>query len=133
MLNGVIHVIDRVLLIVEQNAREILETRRNLFKFREWFNTADPRLLDGLRTDDDMTLFIPTNKAISALPLEKINQLRNDRQFLEKILNMHIVPQRLLSDGISNATAVFSQQGQRLSFEVRPIHPPNSKGTVREK
>jgi uncharacterized surface protein with fasciclin (FAS1) repeats len=127
--NGVVHIIDRILLVVEQDAKEILETRRDLFKFRELFNFADPKLLERLTSDPDLTIFVPNNAALLLLPRDKAGRLRQDRIMLDRILNMHMIPRRLTSDEINNVTTVQTSIAQRLTFQVRPTSTNGDKGT----
>ena len=119
--NGVLHIIDRILLVVEHDAKEVLEANRDLFKFRELFNFADPKLLERLATDTDLTVFAPTNAAMNALPRDKLGRLKQDRHLADKILNLHILPNRLASEKINNATTAHSSLRQRLTFQVRPV------------
>ncbi|OQV12062.1 Fasciclin-1 [Hypsibius exemplaris] len=118
--NGVLHIIDRILLVVDQDAKEVIESRPDLASFRALFNFADPKLLERLSDDTDLTIFVPTNAALAALPRDKLGRLKQDRHLADKILNLHLLPNRLTSDKITNVTTALTSVHQRLTFQVRP-------------
>ncbi|XP_055351964.1 fasciclin-1-like [Paramacrobiotus metropolitanus] len=123
--NGVVHIIDRVLLLVEQNARDMLSARDSMRNFREWLNLADAQFFNNLAEPSaDLTLFIPSNESIAALPVAKVHQLRTDRAFLNRIVSMHIVPGRMWRAEEmlrENTTLTASSNVKRLTFFAREM------------
>lgn len=134
MANGVIHILDGFLLIAEDSAKDIVEKLQGLERFREmvgWLdNPADGsdnifmELLNEKKDNDkSMTLFVPSNLALSRLPQEQQWRLRHDRAFLTRILNLHLISNSnypLLTAEMINGSSVGTAQGQRLTFLKAP-------------
>jgi uncharacterized surface protein with fasciclin (FAS1) repeats len=114
--NGVIHVIDRVLL-----PKDVLETATVAGQFKTLLAAAKAAgLVDALKAPDaTITLFAPTDKAFSALPSGAVEDLLRpeNRDRLAAILKHHVLPRRVVLTKQSVATL----QGD--SLEVRSVGP----------
>jgi uncharacterized surface protein with fasciclin (FAS1) repeats len=95
--NGVIHVIDKVLLPADKN---IVQTAQGVSKYSilvEAVIAAD--LATALSGTGPFTVFAPTDTAFAAL-LTELNvtkaQLLADKVLLTKVLNYHVLPARVL-------------------------------------
>ncbi|XP_067677411.1 transforming growth factor-beta-induced protein ig-h3-like [Haliotis asinina] len=98
--NGVIHVIDDVLVpdealritdIVEKHGATLI---LGLLK--------DAKMMNDLQKASNVTFFVPSNKAIQELPEETVNSLRADPASLKKLLQYHIVPDRVSFNALYN-------------------------------
>jgi transforming growth factor-beta-induced protein len=95
--NGVIHVIDRVL--VPMNVVETLASD-------ERFSTLYSALLAANLTDDlngtgPFTLFAPTNDAFAMIPPDDLNELLNNETNLTRTLQYHVVEGMVLSSNVT--------------------------------
>ncbi len=111
--NGVIHVIDRVLL-----PKDIVETAKQAGQFKTLLAAAKAAgLVEALQKPDaNLTVFAPTDKAFQALPAGTVKDLLlpANRDRLAAILKYHVLSSRLLltQDGLTTL------QGGKL--QVRP-------------
>ena len=116
--NGVIHVIDRVMLPAEQN---IVETVEQAGKFKTLLAAAEAAgLVETLSGDDGFTLFAPTDEAFADLPkgtIESLLEPKNKKK-LAALLKYHVVAGRVYSDDAMAAGTAKTIQGDELQFEV---------------
>jgi len=93
--NGVIHVIDRVLL-----PKNIVQTAKQAGQFNTLLSAVKAAgLVDALQKPDaNLTVFAPTDKAFEALPSGTVTDLLRpaSRDRLAAILKYHVLPSRLL-------------------------------------
>jgi len=93
--NGVIHVIDRVLL-----PKDLVETAAIAGQFKTLLAAAKAAgLVEALKKPDaTLTVFAPTDNAFSALPAGTIEDLLRptNRKRLAAILTYHVLPRRLI-------------------------------------
>ncbi len=96
--NGVIHVIDKVIL----PRANIVETATEAGSFGTLLAAATAAgLVDTLSNGGPFTVFAPTDDAFGALPEGTVEALLNDIPSLKKILTYHVVPGRVLSTDIT--------------------------------
>ena len=93
--NGVIHVIDRVLL-----PKDVVETAAVAGQFKTLLAAAKAAgLVEALKAPDaTLTVFAPTDEAFSALPPGTVEDLLRpkNRERLGAILKYHVLPRRLV-------------------------------------
>ncbi|HUT61644.1 MAG TPA: CIA30 family protein [Phycisphaerae bacterium] len=112
--NGVIHVIDRVLL-----PKDIVETAARAGNFKTLLTAVKAAgLVDALeRPDANLTVFAPTDNAFEKLPAGTVEDLLRpaNRDRLTAILKYHVLPTRLLltQDGLKTL------QGDTI--QIRPL------------
>jgi len=115
--NGVIHVIDRVILPSSQNVVEV--ARENGFSTLAAAIEA-AGLTETLSGKGPFTVFAPTDAAFAKLPkgtLERLLMPENKAE-LAKILTYHVVPGRVFSDKAMTLTSAKSVQGGSLVLKV---------------
>jgi len=116
--NGVIHVIDRVLL---PNQRNVVETAVEAGKFETLaaaLKAAD--LVGALSGEGPFTVFAPTDEAFAKLPegtLASLLEPRN-RDKLVAILKLHVVPTRLYAQDAITAGRTATLQGSTLRARI---------------
>jgi uncharacterized surface protein with fasciclin (FAS1) repeats len=114
--NGVIHVIDGVLL-----PKDVVETAAVAGQFQTLLAAAEAAgLVDALKAPDvALTIFAPTDKAFAALPAGTIEDLLKpeNRDRLTAILKHHVLPKRV----ILTKQSVDTLQGD--SLEVQAVGP----------
>jgi transforming growth factor-beta-induced protein len=110
--NGVIHVIDSVLL-----PKDIVKTAEVAGQFKTLLAAAKAAgLVAALKAEGPLTIFAPTDKAFADLPDGTVEDLLlpENRDRLAAILTYHVVPRRLL---LGQPEAKTLQGG---SLDIRP-------------
>ncbi len=116
--NGIIHIIDTVMLPAEQN---IVETAEQAGKFMTLLAAAEAAgLIETLSGDDAFTLFAPTDEAFADLPKGTVESLLEpkNKNKLAAILKYHVVAGRVYSDDAMAAETAITLLGDELQFEV---------------
>lgn len=117
--NGVVHVIDRVILPADKT---IVQTAQALAPFSilvEAVVAAD--LAGALSGTGPFTVFAPTNDAFAALLAELgigKDALLADKALLTKVLTYHVVPARVLKAQVPVGTPITSLQGETFTIDA---------------
>jgi uncharacterized surface protein with fasciclin (FAS1) repeats len=114
--NGVIHVIDKVLLPADKT---IVQTAQALPGFSILVQAvAAADLATPLSAPGPLTVFAPTDAAFADLLVElgvTQQQLLADIPLLTKVLSYHVVPGRVLKADVPVATPITTLQGESFS------------------
>lgn len=116
--NGVIHVIDQVIL---PSAANIPATAASAGTFKTLLAAADAAgLVEALSGDGPLTVFAPTDEAFAKLPEGTIANLLKpeNKQQLIDILKYHVVAGRNFSTDLLTAESATSLQGGKLHVSV---------------
>ncbi len=110
--NGVIHVIDEVLL---PPAGDIVE-----IAVAGGFNTlaaalTEANLVEALQAEGPFTVFAPTDDAFAALPEGVLDGLLADTEALTDVLLYHVVSGQIFSGDLSDGTTAETLQGQSIT------------------
>jgi transforming growth factor-beta-induced protein len=115
--NGVIHVIDRVILPTDRNIVQVAQSLPQFSLLVEAVVAAD--LAGVLSGPGPFTVFAPTNDAFVAL-LGELGTTKDalfaNKPLLAKVLTYHVLPAQVLSSGIPFGTAVPTVQGQTITI-----------------
>jgi len=116
--NGVIHVIDTVILPTDKNIVQVALGLPSTFSLLvEAVLAAD--LAGVLSGPGPFTVFAPTNDAFVAL-LGELNTTKDalfaNKALLTKVLTYHVLPAQVLSSGIPFGAAVQTVQGQTIAI-----------------
>lgn len=116
--NGVIHVIDAVILPASDN---IVETARKA----EMFNTlliaaTKAGLAETLAGEGPLTVFAPTDEAFAKLPAGTLDNLLQpqNREQLANILKYHVVSGRIYSPAALNAGAAHTLLDRKVTIKA---------------
>lgn len=114
--NGVIHVIDEVLLPSTLNVLETADAAGTFQTLLAAVDAAD--LTAALGTPGPFTVLAPTDDAFAALPAGLVADLLKpeNKERLVAILTYHVIPDRVFSDEALAAGTVSTLQGQTVSF-----------------
>jgi uncharacterized surface protein with fasciclin (FAS1) repeats len=113
--NGVIHVIDTVLL----PKKDIIEVARSAGSFSTLLAAIEAAgLTDVLRSDGPFTVFAPTDAAFGKLPEGTIEALLRDKQKLTSILTYHVVPGKVLAADVVKLSEAKTLQGQSVRIST---------------
>ncbi|CAL4097996.1 unnamed protein product, partial [Meganyctiphanes norvegica] len=124
--NGVVHVIDKV--ILSENLAELLTN--------EGFSTlvdlvVKAGLAETVSTGGPFTVFAPTNEAFAALDPALVNSLVNDPEQLKSVILLHVVPGEVYSTDLSNNMVVDAANGGKLTINTVPSVKINDANVVR--
>jgi len=117
--NGVIHVIDSVILPASDN---IVETAGSAGTFNTLLAAATAAgLADALQGEGPFTVFAPTDDAFAKLPAGTVESLLEPANLhqLADILKYHVVPGRVYAVDAVTAGRGESLLGQELQFDIR--------------
>ena len=116
--NGVIHIIDSVILPADKN---LAETAIAAGKFKTLVAAAKAAgLVDALGGSDALTVFAPTDEAFAKLPKGTVESLLKpeSKQKLAAILKFHIVAGRVYSGDALKAKTAKTLQGSAVSIKA---------------
>lgn len=124
--NGVIHVIDTVILppsIAEEMAMDDLPTIADTAVANGNFTTLVAALdaaglVETLQGKGPFTVFAPTDDAFAALGEDTINALLADPEGLSDILLYHVVPGALMAEDVVAADSLTTVQGEDIAVTV---------------
>ncbi len=121
--NGIIHVIDAVLLPPSLTAEElpsIAEIAASDENFSTLVAALDAAgLVDVLAGEGEFTVFAPTNDAFAALPDGTVEALLEDPEGdLTQILLYHVVDGVAMAEAVVELDSVITIQGEAISIEI---------------
>ncbi len=118
--NGVIHVIDKVILPADQT---IVQTAQALPQFSILVEAVvAANLVDALSAPGPLTVFAPTNDAFAALLAElQITKqaLLADTALLTKVLTYHVLPARVLKADVPVGAAITTLQTETFTVNAQ--------------
>ena len=113
--NGIVHLIDKPLVIVANNLWEFFKNERNgtrLSKFAGFLTREGAELKELVSSVKDGTIFAPSDKAFSTV-LE--DELLKDDDRLKSIIGMHLLDKRIAGDDIR---VLQPQNGLGVRFTI---------------
>jgi transforming growth factor-beta-induced protein len=117
--NGVIHIIDSVILPADEN---IPAVATKAGKFKTLLAAAKAAgLVDALSGDKALTVFAPTDEAFAKLPKGTVEDLLKpeNKDKLAAILTYHVVEGRVYSEDAVAAKAAKTLQGGTIKISVK--------------
>ncbi len=113
--NGVIHVIDTVIL----PKNDIVEVARSNGSFKTLLTAIEAAgLTDTLRGDGPFTVFAPTDEAFAKLPKETLDALLKDKAKLTAILTYHVVAGKVMAADVVKLAEAKTVQGQSVRISA---------------
>ena len=129
--NGVIHVIDSVILPPAEGAMEddamaddtmamdIVDTAIAAGSFNTLVAAVQAAgLEDALRGDGPFTVFAPTDEAFAALPEGTVESLLADPEALSQILLYHVIAGKVMAADVSDGLSADTLQGAPVAFAI---------------
>lgn len=116
--NGVIHVIDSVILPV---SNDIVATASEAGSFGTLLAAAKAAgLVETLQSEGPFTVFAPTDEAFAKLPKGTVEDLLKpeNKAKLASILTYHVLPGRVYADQVGTTKAAPTVNGQMVNFSV---------------
>ena len=113
--NGVIHVIDSVLL----PKNDLIEVARAAGSFKTLLTALEAAdLTAALRSEGPFTVFAPTDEAFGNLPEGTVDSLLKDIPKLKSILTYHVVPGKALAADVVQMDWAKTLQGQSVKVST---------------
>jgi len=117
--NGVIHVIDSVILPPEKETRTIVEIAIEAGIFTTLVAAVqEAGLVDALMGEGPFTVFAPTDEAFAKLPEGTVEALLDDIPVLTNILLYHVVPGYYLAEDVVSMRSLTSLLGQNITIHL---------------
>jgi uncharacterized surface protein with fasciclin (FAS1) repeats len=117
--NGVVHVVDKVILPQSKN---IVQIAQGISDFSILVNAVVAAgLVDTLSGPGPFTVFAPTNAAFASLLTElgvTAPQLLADKALLTSVLTYHVLPGRVLAADITEGAQPVTVQGQKFTLSL---------------
>ncbi|MGD8405620.1 MAG: fasciclin domain-containing protein [Anaerolineales bacterium] len=117
--NGVIHVIDSVILPESRDIVDIAVDDGRFTTLVAAVQAAD--LVDTLKSEGPFTVFAPTDEAFAALPEGTVDALLADIPALTDILLYHVVPAKVMAAdvvGLDGQSAETALEGQSINIKI---------------
>ncbi len=125
--NGVIHVIDKVILPptaapaakTASAASDIVNTAVSSGQFGTLVAAVQAAgLVDALKGPGPYTVFAPDQKAFAAIPAATLTALLKDPKALSNILLYHVVPGKVMAADVKDGLTAKTLQGGNVTFKV---------------
>jgi uncharacterized surface protein with fasciclin (FAS1) repeats len=118
--NGVIHVIDSVILPPEKKA-DIVDTAVSADDFNTLVAAVKAAgLVETLKSEGPFTVFAPTDKAFAKIPASALKDLLKpeNKKKLAGILTYHVVPGKVMAADVVKLTSAKTANGQEVTIKV---------------
>ncbi len=119
--NGIIHIIDSVLIPDEPPVKTLLETAAAAGSFETLMTAVDAAgLTPALESQGPLTILAPTDAAFSALPAGTLETLLKpeNREQLESILKYHTIEGRVGAGNALTAASATTLEGNPVTFTI---------------
>ncbi|XP_070512785.1 fasciclin-1 isoform X3 [Cardiocondyla obscurior] len=99
--NGVVHLIQRPLMVVDSTVKDFLEEKEDgpVYKFYETIRDFGDEIMASINHLTDVTLFAPSNEALNE---PGVKQMLQDKNRMKEILKLHYVKERLTLEKIKD-------------------------------
>ncbi|XP_051973376.1 periostin isoform X2 [Xyrauchen texanus] len=112
--NGVVHVIDRVINVVGQTIKDVIETNNELTSLSA--SAVASGLLDQLGKPGHYTLFAPTNEAFEKLDIAVLERIRSDKTIVQALLKYHLLNSVQCSEAIVAGSMHETLEGSNIEI-----------------
>uniref|UniRef100_A0A8C8SJL7 Periostin n=1 Tax=Pelusios castaneus TaxID=367368 RepID=A0A8C8SJL7_9SAUR len=110
--NGVVHVIDRVLIPVGNTIQEFLEAEDDVSSLRAAAITSG--VLDTLGKPGHYTVFAPTNEAFEKLPRGVLERIMSDKVASDALMKFHVLNTVQCSEAIMGGAVYETLEGSTV-------------------
>lgn len=131
--NGVVHLIQRPLMVVDSTVKDFLESFKEkedgpVYKFYETIRDFGDEIMSSINHLTDVTLFAPSNDALDE---PGVKQMLQDKNRMKEILKLHYVKERLTLEKIKDKSVSqvpTAADKKKLYFNV--VQGPRENQTV---
>ncbi|XP_063059480.1 periostin isoform X2 [Engraulis encrasicolus] len=112
--NGVVHVIDRVIRMVQDTIHNVLDSEEELSSLRTVAEVSG--LIDTLKQPGHYTLFAPTNAAFDKVGGDVMERLMSDKNVLKALMNYHLLNSVQCSEAIMAGSVYETMEGSTIQI-----------------
>ncbi|KAG9351783.1 hypothetical protein JZ751_023034 [Albula glossodonta] len=112
--NGVVHVIDRVIIAIGNTIQNFIEENDELSSLTAAALASG--LLEKLGEPGHFTLFAPTNEAFEKIDSKVLERIMNDKDVLQALLKYHMLDSVQCSEAIMAGTTYETQEGTSIEI-----------------
>ncbi|MCC5876034.1 MAG: fasciclin domain-containing protein [Candidatus Sumerlaeia bacterium] len=117
--NGIIHVIDSVILPPDGPSNNIVETAVAAGNFTTLAALlTSTGLHETLAGEGPFTVFAPTDAAFEKIPAETLAALGSDREALTAVLLYHVVPGKVTAEDVAKVSEATTVQGSKINVRT---------------
>ncbi|GAB6032138.1 hypothetical protein CHUAL_010795 [Chamberlinius hualienensis] len=98
--NGVVHLIENPLVIINKNLLQILQQNSQLRQFYDTLQRNGGDLLSRISSQSDITIFAPTNEAFQRVDASRLIPIITNENSARQMLSLHLVPQTVMVEQI---------------------------------
>ncbi|XP_040570417.1 fasciclin-1 [Lepeophtheirus salmonis] len=128
--NGVVHFIDKPLIIIASNMTEYLQTEASkngrLSRFANYLSTKSPDLFEKIKESSSGTVFAPSNEAFDDMNPDELEELLSDPIKGQKIFGLHFIEQRISSNDIR----ILQPQNEFGMFSIDCSYPEDTESSI---
>uniref|UniRef100_A0A673K3L7 Periostin-like n=1 Tax=Sinocyclocheilus rhinocerous TaxID=307959 RepID=A0A673K3L7_9TELE len=114
--NGVVHVIDRVISVVSQTIKDVIESNDDLASLNVRTVALTSGLQGQLAEPGHYTLFAPTNEAFDKLDSDVLERLMSDTTVLQALLKYHLLNSVQCSEAIMAGSIYGTLEGSNIEI-----------------
>ncbi|KAL5012780.1 hypothetical protein ScPMuIL_011331 [Solemya velum] len=122
--NGIVHIINKVLIPPEQRLKELIAADADISTFKAAIDTA--RLSNSLTENGQFTVLAPTNHAFRVMRSSELDKYLNNPPVLRKLIERHISNKTVISCGITPESIYTINSKQSEPIELYR----NGRGTI---
>jgi len=116
--NGVIHVIDTVLM-PPADTKDIVDTAVGAGSFKTLVTAVKAAgLVETLKGKGPFTVFAPTDEAFAKIPKEMLEALLKDKKAVTDVLTYHVVAGKAMAADVVKLKTAKTVQGQSINIDV---------------
>ncbi len=117
--NGVIHVIDTVLM-PPADGKDIVDTAVGAGSFKTLVTAVKAAdLVETLKGAGPFTVFAPTDEAFAKLPKGAVEGLLKDKKALASVLTYHVVSGKVMAADVVKLHSAKTVQGEKIEIVVK--------------
>uniref|UniRef100_A0A672R705 Periostin n=1 Tax=Sinocyclocheilus grahami TaxID=75366 RepID=A0A672R705_SINGR len=114
--NGVVHVIDRIISVISQTIKDVIETNDDLASLNVCTVALRSGLQGQLGEPGHYTLFAPTNEAFEKLDSDVLERLMSDTTVLQALLKYHLLNSVQCSEAIMAGSVYGTLEGSNIEI-----------------
>uniref|UniRef100_T1JD67 FAS1 domain-containing protein n=1 Tax=Strigamia maritima TaxID=126957 RepID=T1JD67_STRMM len=120
MCDGVIHIIEKVLIPPEGNLAHVISSNQSFSLFRQLLQMAE--FEQEIAEHGPYTILVPTDSAFYTLPEEILSEFLQDRDLAEALVRNHILPEVLCCAGVPPINYGVQENVRALSGSLHSLH-----------
>ncbi len=98
--------------------KSIFDTAEEVGNLKTLTKILEDTKLDAIfKSEGQFTLFAPSDEAFHKVPKETLDRIMNDKDLLTKLIQFHVVEDRVLTKDIKKMKSAQTMEGERVAFD----------------